>query len=236
MIVVTTRTSYEPIEQNSLVMTCPLCHHETDIDMTFYRVITDTNGVHTKTKKVTASTVCHHCQEDIPVTKWTKPMQDTFETFKRETRLKREVTYSKRFWWAVVIGFGLPVIILAVVLVGSITSSRRAAAKEQMIATVLGNPQVNDKFIIVSIKDEQINNVLYNVTAVDDTTLTAVASEQIISEGAATFSDFEISDAVFTGKTVTISKEGLMKYENWTDVNDPDNTDGVFESVWDATR
>jgi hypothetical protein len=236
MIVITTRTSYEPLAQTSLMTACPLCNHEAEIDLSFYRISKETNGVYTKTKRMTSSAKCSYCQKDVPVTQWTSPMQQTFENFKRETHLKREVTYSKRFWWAIGIGVGAPVLLLAVALVGGSFASRQAATNERMLVAVISQPQVNDKLIVLSIADRKQVFHLYNVTAVDDTTITATASQQTNTNAVAKFSNFDMSDSVFTGETVTVLKEPFMTYKNWTNVKDPSNANGVYASVWAALR
>jgi uncharacterized protein YneF (UPF0154 family) len=223
MIVISYRTVYEPIRQESLHATCPLCDTEAMINLELYQVVTETSGIVTRTAKMTSSATCTHCAQNIPVTKWTKPMQDTFEHIKRNTKLTRKVTVKKRFWWVIGIGLGSVVVLLSVALIGGYFSSQRAAKQEQQFEAVVSNPQINDKLVVMTISNATILNSVYKVIAVDDETITAIASEQTNTNPVSKLSDFDTSDAAFTGKTVTVVKQGFSQYQNWVEVGHEDD-------------
>ncbi len=223
MIVISYRNVYEPIGQEVVSTTCPLCRTETGVRLELYRLVVETSGIVRYTKKITSSARCEHCLKDIPVTKWTKPMQDTFEHIKRNTRIENKVVVKKRFWWTIGIGFGAIAVLLSVALIGGSISSRRAAQQRAQFEAVVSNPQVNDKLVVMTIEDGTILNTLYKITAVDDATITAVASEQTNTNPVAKFSDFDSSDSVFTGESVTIVKSGFLEYQNWTPVGQEEN-------------
>jgi hypothetical protein len=223
MIVISYRNVYEPIGQEIVSTACPLCQSETGVRLELYRLVVETSGIVRYTKKITSSARCEHCLKDIPVTKWTKPMQDSFEHVKRNSRLESKVVVRKRFWWTIGIGFGAIAVLLSVALIGGSISSRRASQERAQFEAITTNPQVNDKLIVMTIQDGTILNTLYKITALDDTTITAVASKQTNTNPVAKFSDFDSSDLVFTGESVKIVKSGFLKYQNWNQVGQEEN-------------
>ncbi len=223
MIVISYRNVYEPIGQEIVETTCPLCKTAADVRLELYRLVIETSGIVRYTKKITSSARCTQCEKDIPVTKWTKPMQDAFEHIKRTTKLEHKVIIRKRFWWIIGIGFGAIAALLSVALIGGSISSRRAMQEKAAFEAVVSSPQVNDKLVVTTIRDGTILNSVYKITAVDDTTITAVASEQTNTKPVGKLSDFDTSDAAFTGQTVIIVKRGFMQYQNWVEVGHEDD-------------
>jgi hypothetical protein len=223
MIVISYRNVYEPIGQEIVPTTCPLCQSEAGIKLELYRLIVETSGIVRYTKKITSSARCMHCEKDIPVTKWTKPMQDIFEHVKRTTKLENKVVAKKRFWWIIGICFGAIAALLSVVLIGGSFAARRAAKEKAAFEAVVSSPQINDKLVVTTIRDGTLLNSVYKITAVDDATLTAVASEQTNTKPVGKLSDFDTSGAAFTGQSVTIIKRGFMQYQNWVEVGHEDD-------------
>ena len=97
------------------VLDCPLCLTANQVEMSFYQLQIETDNIH-NTKKITASVNCSHCEQEVPIIRWTKELDDFYKIQKKEIKVITSFkigTKGRILLWIAAIFFGAIFLLLA---------------------------------------------------------------------------------------------------------------------------
>jgi hypothetical protein len=153
---------------------CPLCKARGSMEMSFYQLQLEAGWVR-NTKKITASVDCKNCDQDVPVVRWDKALENFFATAKKDIKVETSFKaggVGKFLIWLAIIFFGAIFLLTAglfiyhrVVPKQTVSAAEKREAQVHQSAQYAASPQPGDLVLVYLIGEHK--QALFKITAVD---------------------------------------------------------------------
>jgi len=233
------RVSYEPLQTASVTTQCPRCAAYSSIDVTFSQVVQTTAFARTETRRVAGAARCRICDAEIPRRLWTHEIKAFFDATKATAPVayRRTRQIDKSLLRVFLLSTILPLLILVVAVAAIGLATRHQHQREQSIDELLRSPRVNDRIVVSSTCDGALANYLYKVVAVDDSTVTAVASTQTNVNAVGHVKDFASDDGLFTGAQARVKRTRIASPDrDWVSAEPASSAQPICAAIRDASR